>query len=79
MVMQVMNAIESLKVGDAQEASTVMVLPVVDEGKIVVSRVESENQQARHIGGERESGEPPDRHGDEQEDEEPAWQPAPWA
>ena len=70
MVMHVMNTIETFQVSDAQETAAVMVLPVVNEGEVVVARVKTENEQACHIAGEREPREQPDRHGYQQEDED---------
>src|SRR5262249_21923642 len=70
MVMQLMNAIETLEIGDAQEAGAVMVLPVVDEREVVVAGVDRDHQQARRTGGERERGGAQDQHGDNKEHEE---------
>jgi hypothetical protein len=44
MVIEAMESIETSQVGDAREVVAAMMLPVVDEGEIVVDGIQPEDQ-----------------------------------
>jgi len=60
MVMEVMESLETSQVGDARELCAAMVLPVVQEGEIVVAGIQPEDQKGGDPGRKYEPEQSPD-------------------
>ncbi len=70
MVMEVMEALETLPVRDAREVVAAMVLAVVHEGEVVVAGIQPEDQKGGEPGRKHEPEQPPDGQRPSHDDEE---------